>query len=211
MQITLIRHGSTAGNLEHRYVGRTDEPLTEDTIERLKDTDARYPRRELLFVSPMLRCRQTAELIYPGQEQMLEEELCECDFGLFEYGNYLELQDQAAYQDWIASGGTLPFPEGESRTEFSQRCCMAFEKCCRIAWQRGCKSAAFVVHGGTIMAIMERFARPQKDYFDWQVKNLEGFTGVLCQNRNGSRIPLSELEVQTGTLEILDIRKIKHA
>ena len=28
-EIILIRHGATAGNLERRYIGRTDEPLCE--------------------------------------------------------------------------------------------------------------------------------------------------------------------------------------
>ena len=34
MQLLLIRHSITAGNLEHRYIGcRTDEPLCEGTAE----------------------------------------------------------------------------------------------------------------------------------------------------------------------------------
>ena len=34
-----------------------------------------------LFVSPMLRCRQTAELLFPGQEQVVIDKLREMDFG----------------------------------------------------------------------------------------------------------------------------------
>lgn len=33
MRILLLRHGETAGNLEKRYVGRTDEGLTEAAIQ----------------------------------------------------------------------------------------------------------------------------------------------------------------------------------
>ena len=36
MQVILIRHGSTAGNLEHRYVGSTDEPLTGNAMINFK-------------------------------------------------------------------------------------------------------------------------------------------------------------------------------
>lgn len=32
MRILLLRHGETAGNLEKRYVGRTNEGLTEAAI-----------------------------------------------------------------------------------------------------------------------------------------------------------------------------------
>lgn len=184
MQIILIRHGSTAGNLEQRYVGSTDEPLTENAKEKLRDRQGKMPVPEILFVSPMKRCVQTAELLYPGMEQRIAENLRECSFGKFEYKNYRELAGDADYQAWIDSGGILAFPGGESRAEFADRCCQAFQECCRYAGEKNCKSAAFVVHGGTIMAVMERFARPQKGYFDWQVKNVEGFTGRLQMEWN---------------------------
>lgn len=179
MQIILIRHGSTAGNLEHRYVGSTDEPLTEQAKEGLKKKRAALQKPDLLFVSPMKRCRQTAALLYPDTEQIIIKELRECAFGDFEYKNYMELDGNADYQAWLDSGGNLPFPGGESRAAFAKRCCSAFEQCCRRAEEQGCRRAAFVVHGGTIMAVMERYAQPQRSYFDWQVKNAEGFIGTL--------------------------------
>jgi len=48
-------------------------------------------------------------------------EWTEMDFGAFEGHNYQELSGDPAYQRWIDSGGTLPFPEGESREEFIRR------------------------------------------------------------------------------------------
>ena len=41
MIIYFIRHGATAGNLEKRYIGRTDEELCTEGIERLKDLTGR--------------------------------------------------------------------------------------------------------------------------------------------------------------------------
>ena len=35
MKLLLIRHGATPGNLEKRYVGRTDESLTQESLETL--------------------------------------------------------------------------------------------------------------------------------------------------------------------------------
>ena len=43
-QLILIRHGATAGNLEKRYIGRTDEalcPLGIHQVEELKTHDFR--------------------------------------------------------------------------------------------------------------------------------------------------------------------------
>ena len=37
MKLFMIRHGATAGNLEKRYVGRTDEGLTEQAVSDLKE------------------------------------------------------------------------------------------------------------------------------------------------------------------------------
>ena len=56
MDVYLIRHGKTKGNLEGRYIGTTDEPLCEEGKQSLMQmADAKkYPAVEALFVSPML-------------------------------------------------------------------------------------------------------------------------------------------------------------
>ena len=41
MRVDFIRHGKTEGNLEMRYVGRTDEPLSFSGIAELMKND--YP------------------------------------------------------------------------------------------------------------------------------------------------------------------------
>ena len=82
--VLLIRHGATAGNLKKRYIGRTDQPLCaagEAQLRRLADD---LPPCDHLFCSPLLRCRQTAQLLWPGVEQTVVDELRETDFGPFE-------------------------------------------------------------------------------------------------------------------------------
>ena len=41
------------------------------------------------------------------------------------------------------------------------------------------KTLVFVVHGGTIMAVMEALAEERKSYYDWQVGNGEGIFGEI--------------------------------
>ncbi len=197
MKIILIRHGKTAGNLEGRYVGRTDEPLCEAGREAI--AGRKLPRAEKLFVSPLLRCRETAEILWPGRDQIVVPGLRECDFGDFEMKNYAELNGNADYQAWIDSNGTLPFPGGESQTTFQARCCAAFEQVAEELLKEKADSAeksvpvaAFVVHGGTIMAVLSQFGVPKKGYFDWQVKNGEGFIADLV--RDNGKIVLREIE-----------------
>ncbi len=171
MVISFIRHGKTNGNLEKRYIGRTDEPLS--PIGRNELFEMQYPDCDIVISSPMKRCIETAEIIYPGKKIILVKGLEECDFGDFEGKNYLELSVNPDYQKWIDSGGTLPFPNGENTENFKKRCIAAFEKAVRKYSDVGVIS--FVVHGGTIMSVLEKYAVPKKNYFDFQVKNGQGF------------------------------------
>lgn len=178
----LIRHGQTQGNLEHRYIGcKLDEPLCPQGVAALRA--GRYPTADKIFSSPLRRCLETAALLYPGQRPTVIPALRECDFGDFEGKNYAELNGRADYQAWIDSGGTLPFPGGESQAAFAARCADAFAQAVRPLPDG---DYAFVVHGGTIMAIMERLARPKGAYFDFQVANGGGY----CLDEQGHYAPL---------------------
>ena len=171
MRIDLIRHGKTAGNAEMRYVGRTDEVLSFSGISEL--VNIVYPPCELLITSPMKRCIQTAELIFPDKKPVICEALRECDFGNFEGRNYIELSTDSRYQRWIDSGGEAAFPGGESPAEFRKRSVDGFKSCMEELLEDA--HVTFVVHGGTIMAVMEHFAVSHKSYYDWQTANGHGF------------------------------------
>lgn len=192
MRLYLIRHGMTFGNTLGRYIGTTDEPLTEDGRAALEQLS--YPGTELLFASPLLRCRETAELLFPEMEPEIVKGFAECDFGAFENKNYKELDGNGDYQRWIDSNGTLPFPGGESPEAFRKRCVEAFDAVMDICRKRKAGSAACVVHGGTIMSILAEYAVPGEEFYHWQVRNGEGYvcTVDLTQWGNGNR----EIKVQ---------------
>jgi len=79
------------------------------------------------------------------------------------------------YQKWIDSGGTLPFLNGESQEGFEKRCVDCFIRVMQKEKKRGRKRIILVVHGGTIMALMDRFAVPKKKYFEWLPENGSGY------------------------------------
>ena len=186
-ELILIRHGKTAGNLLGRYIGsRTDEPLCDEGREGL--AGKQLPEVERLYVSPMKRCVETAEILWPGFDRKKMQkvmDLRECDFGDFENKNYKELSGNGDYQAWIDSNGTLPFPNGESMDAFKNRCLEAFARIVEEVsgaeqeWIASGKTEIFragiVVHGGTIMAILEQYGYPKAAYFDYQVKNGCGY------------------------------------
>ena len=181
-EIILVRHGKTAGNLEGRYIGsRTDEPLCEEGIHALEEKvrESTYPPVDLVYASPMIRCRQTAKILWPkftdSSQIQYVQNLQECDFGAFENKNYQELSGNAEYQAWIDSNGTLPFPGGESKEECADRNLKGFDEVLKACRDEGITEAALVVHGGTIMNIMEAYALPKKAFYEWHVGNGCGY------------------------------------
>lgn len=237
MRIFMIRHGATRGNREHRYVGITDEGLSEDSRQKLRKQGENLRRNYMdrmveterlkVYVSPMRRCRETAELLFAGARQITVEAFRECDFGEFEYKNYAELNGNADYQRFIDTNGKSGFPGGEPREVFIRRTVQGFLTVCamhgtvadendadedasyRKDWHdadeddlhrergdamRPCirpGDIIMVVHGGTIMALLDTFAIPHRDYYDWQTANGKGF--VMQCVIDGDRIYFTDV------------------
>lgn len=173
----MIRHFATEGNLAKKYIGVTDEPLCEDGKRKLKEMS--YPAVDAVFVSPLRRCVETATLIYEGHVQVRCDGLKECCFGDFENKNYKELASNLDYQRWIHSKGTLPFPNGEKTQDFKERTVTTFNKIVDESIHAKYESIALVVHGGTIMSILDKYSHPHEDYYKWQVKNGNGYVVEL--------------------------------
>lgn len=186
-ELILIRHGKTAGNLLGRYIGsRTDEPLCDEGREGL--AGKQMPEVERLYVSPMKRCVETAEILWPGFDRKKMQkvtDLRECMISetlkIRIIKNCPEMGTISVdRQQWHA-----PFPNGESMDAFKSRCLEAFARIVEevsgaeqewiASGKTGIFRAGIVVHGGTIMAILEQYGYPKAAYFDYQVKNGCGY------------------------------------
>lgn len=165
MKVILIRHGMTEGNYNKRYIGVTDEDLR-DT----KCLEGKYPECNSVVSSPMKRCVQTAQFIYPGKPIEICGNLRECDFGDFENKSYEDLKGNTDYQKWLDSNGAIPFPNGEAHEDFVKRCAEGFFEMIKGKTD----DTAFVIHGGSIMAVMQ--ALFGGGFYDYQVKNGEGYS-----------------------------------
>lgn len=207
MLLIFIRHGKTKGNEEKRYIGSTDEPLCPDGR---KDILALAPHFHRLFTpdivisSPMRRCLETAELLFPEYTPHIQEDFRETDFGAFEGKNCEELNRDPdlspLWQSWIDSNGTLPFPNGEDRNEFIKRTTLCFDKTITKLIEEKKRTAVFSLHGGSIMALLDTFAEnhsKQDSFYSWQVANGDGCLLTLdlhqWQLGNKSLCPLCRL------------------
>ena len=194
IRLVMIRHGATESNRQHRYLGRTDEGLSEEGSNFLWDSvrQGGYPQVDILFSSPMKRCLETARILYPGVQNISIPEWREIDFGTFEGKNYIELQGDVRYQQWIDSNGTLPFPEGESREAFIVRSdigyCTMRERLQQLGQTQRIKTVGMIVHGGTIMSLLSLYHGGA--YFDYQVPNGGGY---ICTLDNLKEPAITEL------------------
>ncbi len=179
----LIRHAATEGNLQRRYLGEQDEPLCEAGIREaeLLLQSKRLPPITRLICAPALRCRQTAAILFPGHKP-LSCPLKEIDFGLFRGKTAGELAGNQDYENWLETGCMGRIPGGESVTEFKARCCKIFKESTEQAVHG---TTAMVIHGGNIMAIMERFARPKQDFYAYHLPNCGFF---LCREEDGALV-----------------------
>ncbi len=195
MQILLLRHSIIPGNKEQRYIGRTDQRLTEEgaaLAAGIKDAPL-LKGVERLYTSPLTRCRQTAELAFPKLPQIVVDDLREMDFGDFEARTHDEMLSDPVYTAWLKTNCEGPVPNGETRGDFADRCADAFCRIVDALFRDGVSYAAIVCHGGTIMSLMHRYVLPEKKYYEWMTGNCCGYLlGCDAQLWRQKRMHLEE-------------------
>ena len=155
MKVYLLRHGLTAYNAVKKYQGTRDIPLCPEGRAAL-----RYAGwdPETVYVSPLSRAVDTARVLFPNSQLVPVPDLREMCFGIFEGRNYIEMERDPDYIAWVGEDCRGRCPGGESRDEFSDRTCAAFVQLLEEALAAGKNELVIMAHGGTQMAVMERYA-----------------------------------------------------
>ena len=167
MKVWLIRHGLTRLGEEKRYQGRLDDGLSKAGRAALVRADF-CPAR--VYVSPALRARETAEILFPGAEQVLCPDLREMDFGSFEGRGWWEMEEDSEYRAWVDGGCLGRCPGGEHKAELTERVCRCFDRILKAETETSdeVENVVIVAHGGTQMALLEEKGIPQREYYRWQ-------------------------------------------
>ena len=171
-KIHLLRHGMTEANADGRYIGRTDLPLSAEglaSLLKLKET-YQYPGAVRFFTSPLTRCRQTLEVLYPGCDPTPVEGLRECDFGDWEGKSIAKLKSDERFLR------AREIPGGEDAEAFRQRVCAAFEAVVDSLIHDGDTEAVICTHGGVITLLMQLYSLPRLDPKDCLAAAGQGFT-----------------------------------
>ena len=179
MEVFLLRHGRTAGNGEKRYIGgRTDEPLCDEGI-RTAEASGKFPYVKTVYISPMVRARQTAEILFPKAELRVLDGLREMDFGVFEGRSPDEMVNDPVYRGWVDNMCEGLCPGGEDLDDFKDRVAAAFQTALEESQAECAERLVILAHGGTIMSVMNRFAYPDMGYYAWYAENCRGWRAFL--------------------------------
>ena len=176
-KIHLIRHGMTEANNDGRYIGRTDLPLSPEGLAallQLKET-YQYPGGVRFFTSPLMRCKQTLEVLYPGCSAESVDGLAECDFGEWEGKSIRDLKNDERFIRWM-EGSDRAIPGGEDSEQFRARVCEAFEGIVNGLIHSGDTEAVICTHGGVITMLMQIYGLPRLDPKDCLAAAGQGFT-----------------------------------
>ena len=131
MGLYLLRHCVTHNNVKKIFTGRIDMEICEN--QEIDFNGLTIPSKAIIFCSSMIRCRQTAKLLYAhilaAEEIHYCELLLERCFGIFEGMSKVAVQNE---YPWFFSDGEFNFlqtpPDGESYEEFCQRIVLFWTK-----------------------------------------------------------------------------------
>jgi broad specificity phosphatase PhoE len=110
--IVLVRHGQTAVNAAGLLQGRADPPLTDLGRRQAGAAAAAVPAGARFVSSPLLRARQTAEIVARGAAVETDERWIELDYGAFD-GRAAADVPAEVWDRWRADPDFAP-PGGES-------------------------------------------------------------------------------------------------
>lgn len=118
-QVTLIRHGETEWSKSGQHTGRTDIPLTERGREEARQTGKLISDQQFALVlrSPLLRAKETAELVGLGDVAEVDDNLLEWNYGDYEGVTTAEIQE--THPGWTVWTG--PIRNGETVNHVGER------------------------------------------------------------------------------------------
>jgi broad specificity phosphatase PhoE len=165
--VMLMRHGETDWNREGRVMGRNPIALNQrgrtqaEAAARL----AAQLKPDLIFTSPLLRARQTAEIVaaaFGGIAIIEEAGIAEVLYGRWEGMVYHDLIEDPYYAEYRKSPLEHCTPGGESIPQVQERGVRAIT---RVLRDYPGKRLLFVSHGDIIRTVLCHFIGLELGYF----------------------------------------------
>jgi broad specificity phosphatase PhoE len=163
----LMRHGETSWNREGRVMGRNPVELSEAGRAQVESAIlmARSLKLDLIITSPLVRARQTAEIIargVGGVDILEEPSIAEVSYGRWEGMTYHELIEDPHYAVYKESPVEYPTPGGETIPQVQSRGVTAIKRAVEAYPGR---RLLFVSHGDIIRTVICYFLGLELKFF----------------------------------------------
>lgn len=183
--VLLLRHALSVWNVEGRWQGQADPPLSTEGQAQARSAAARLGPFDLVVTSDLERSRHTGSLLAPGAPQVTEPLLREFDVGAWSGRTRAEIEREWAGELALFDAGRLDAPPGgERRGDFDERVGRAAARVASLVAGHGASRTLVVSHGGVVRALARLQGRG-----DHHVGHLCGY----------------EAEVKEGALVVLDL------
>lgn len=168
--LALVRHGQSLWNLENRFTGWVDVPLTERGREEAKEAGRRLRGLtfDVAYTSALRRAQDTLAEILHAMELAVpvirDQALNERHYGDLQGLNKDELRRQYGEEQvhiWRRSYDVPP-PNGEALKDTAARTLPFFERCIMGDVRQG-KNVLVVAHGNSNRSIVMELDRLSKD------------------------------------------------
>jgi len=151
-QLLVIRHGETEWSRLGRHTGSTDIPLNAQGRQEARDAARTLDGWNIAraYTSPLERARETAELVEPACGVVVDRDLVEWDYGVYEGRTTLEIREaEPAWSVW-----TQPMKGGESIDDVGAR---VDRFLARVASEAETGNAAVFAHGHVLAILIARW------------------------------------------------------
>lgn len=167
----MIRHALSEWNVEGRWQGHADPPLSAQGVAQARAAAAAVGPVGLVISSDLERARRTATLLAPGARHVTEPGLREFDVGVWSGRTRAEIETEWGAELTLFDQGRLESPPGgERRADFDTRVRAAANRVSQLVSASGEVRALVVSHGGVLRAL----ARMQA-WADRHVGHLSGY------------------------------------
>ncbi len=164
-RLIFIRHGESLYNLERRYTGQTDVPLTEKGVLQAKIT-ADYIlenyKTDVIYSSDLVRAVETARPIADalGLPIRTDSRLREINAGIWQGMLFADVKKEYTeeYASYKESGGYQRAPEGESLLDVLER---TYEAVLDIIRENEGKTVLISSHNGPIKTLAVPFLKKE--------------------------------------------------
>jgi alpha-ribazole phosphatase len=180
-KLYMIRHGLTEGNLDGRYIGSTDLPLCKEgraqLIQLAKTME--YPNVGRVYSPPLLRCTETASILYPDMKPVEVPKLREYSFGAFENKTVADIAATEAFRAWSDSGMRDAPLGGEDKAAFQNRCDEGFAEVLDDMMRNRITEAVLICHSGILMNLLAKYGYPKREPLRWKAEPGHGYTALI--------------------------------